>query len=415
MQRAWVTSLTRPISANYVPSSLRHRNSAQLLPPPTQGSNTTRYLCNSCTVLLNSEAARLEHMQWTGHVDFARLTPMNGAPPDAGPVPSSSSPRSPAAASSSSNGAYATRAADAAAASPEVPIVQAQLTGDTTASTLEVRSHKKEIMATAASLAQNARCDKCQLSFPDSDALQTHFNKSGSIHPHCRTCGLGFASITAWVAHKSTCPPPGATPEEVAHESDVTVPSPDSVTPSRRAYNGRSSESVISIVTDTTHSIPQMSQSSTTRGSRSFVDASIRSQAGGIWSTSSRGPASTYDRGRDDGRIASTTASSAGSEGRRRPESSANTHSAASQSIQDWQRRVPQTRSTAVRSMASTPTPPRSSFHCRSCMRDPCVEPVATMCGHIFCHSCILQEIEAKMCCPVCQKTFMVKLQVESG
>ncbi len=108
---------------SHTTNSLPQTNTiAQLLPPPTQGSNPTRYLCNSCTVLLNSEAARLEHMQWTGHVDFARLTPMNGAPPDAGPVPSSSSPRSPAAASSSSNGAHATRAADAAAASPEVSL-----------------------------------------------------------------------------------------------------------------------------------------------------------------------------------------------------------------------------------------------------------------------------------------------------
>lgn len=25
------------------------------------------------------------------------------------------------------------------------------------------------------------------------------------------------------------------------------------------------------------------------------------------------------------------------------------------------------------------------SWHCRSCMQDPCVAPTATMCGHIFC------------------------------
>ena len=42
-----------------------------------QGLNDRRYLCNTCLVLLSSDAARLDHMRLTSHFDFARLTPMN--------------------------------------------------------------------------------------------------------------------------------------------------------------------------------------------------------------------------------------------------------------------------------------------------------------------------------------------------
>ncbi|KAI0723727.1 hypothetical protein C8T65DRAFT_88577 [Cerioporus squamosus] len=72
---------------------------------------------------------------------------------------------------------------------------------------------------------------------------------------------------------------------------------------------------------------------------------------------------------------------------------------------------------------ARTPRPPTDSdsnatatavsFHCRSCLREPCVQPVATICGHIFCHKCIVQELSTKMCCPVCQKALLVRLHVD--
>lgn len=35
---------------------------------------------------------------------------------------------------------------------------------------------------------------------------------------------------------------------------------------------------------------------------------------------------------------------------------------------------------------AQSPSTDPLSFHCRSCFADPCVKPVATLCGHIFCH-----------------------------
>ncbi|KZT68419.1 hypothetical protein DAEQUDRAFT_334291 [Daedalea quercina L-15889] len=54
------------------------------------------------------------------------------------------------------------------------------------------------------------------------------------------------------------------------------------------------------------------------------------------------------------------------------------------------------------------------SWHCRSCLKDPCDEPTATMCGHIFCHQCIVKELATSMACPVCKKMFLLRLFVES-
>ncbi|KZT07995.1 zf-PARP-domain-containing protein [Laetiporus sulphureus 93-53] len=34
----------------------------------------------------------------------------------------------------------------------------------------------------------------------------------------------------------------------------------------------------------------------------------------------------------------------------------------------------------------SSIAPKASSWHCRSCLRDPCHQPTATTCGHVFCH-----------------------------
>ncbi|KAH9900829.1 hypothetical protein C8Q73DRAFT_220477 [Cubamyces lactineus] len=52
------------------------------------------------------------------------------------------------------------------------------------------------------------------------------------------------------------------------------------------------------------------------------------------------------------------------------------------------------------------------SWHCRSCQRDPCVDPVATVCGHVFCQSCLIRELGCHGACPVCKKTFLLKLDV---
>ncbi|KAH9835429.1 uncharacterized protein C8Q71DRAFT_119544 [Rhodofomes roseus] len=56
------------------------------------------------------------------------------------------------------------------------------------------------------------------------------------------------------------------------------------------------------------------------------------------------------------------------------------------------------------------PAPQSISWHCRICTRDPCDEPTATICGHVFCYQCIIREISEKMHCPVCGRLFLLRL-----
>ncbi|KAI8982851.1 hypothetical protein BD414DRAFT_491340 [Trametes punicea] len=51
-----------------------------------------------------------------------------------------------------------------------------------------------------------------------------------------------------------------------------------------------------------------------------------------------------------------------------------------------------------------------TSWRCKSCLQQP-VDPVAALCGHIFCHSCIFNELADSMHCPVCKMVYLTKLE----
>ncbi|KAI0371327.1 hypothetical protein BV20DRAFT_198734 [Pilatotrama ljubarskyi] len=65
-------------------------------------------------------------------------------------------------------------------------------------------------------------------------------------------------------------------------------------------------------------------------------------------------------------------------------------------------------------SCSQPPRPKTISWHCRLCRAGTCTEPVATACGHIFCRSCIVQELAVNGCCPVCRKVFFLRLDVSA-
>ncbi|KAH9848895.1 hypothetical protein C2E23DRAFT_738525 [Lenzites betulinus] len=50
------------------------------------------------------------------------------------------------------------------------------------------------------------------------------------------------------------------------------------------------------------------------------------------------------------------------------------------------------------------------SWQCRLCLRQPCAEPVASTCGHLFCQSCIVRGLETYTGCPACQTEYFVPL-----
>ncbi|KAI0782952.1 hypothetical protein C8Q75DRAFT_488956 [Abortiporus biennis] len=54
---------------------------------------------------------------------------------------------------------------------------------------------------------------------------------------------------------------------------------------------------------------------------------------------------------------------------------------------------------------------PSSLWTCRICDKAPS-QPTATICGHVFCHECIVEELSKNFGCPVCHKTMLVRLSV---
>ncbi|KAK7683459.1 hypothetical protein QCA50_013292 [Cerrena zonata] len=53
----------------------------------------------------------------------------------------------------------------------------------------------------------------------------------------------------------------------------------------------------------------------------------------------------------------------------------------------------------------------KNSFNCRVCDHNP-EEPVATMCGHLFCLRCLVQGLARNGKCPTCDSIMLLRLQV---
>ncbi|KAI0341430.1 hypothetical protein BDW22DRAFT_1358973 [Trametopsis cervina] len=60
----------------------------------------------------------------------------------------------------------------------------------------------------------------------------------------------------------------------------------------------------------------------------------------------------------------------------------------------------------------SSQSSPPSRFVCRVCACEP-IDPTTTMCGHLFCHSCIVAEISKSLKCPVCHTVMLVRLRLD--
>jgi len=51
---------------------------------------------------------------------------------------------------------------------------------------------------------------------------------------------------------------------------------------------------------------------------------------------------------------------------------------------------------------------------CRQCGKEPS-DPITTLCGHIFCHRCIVDELAKNLRCPVCRTNLLIRLRVETA
>jgi hypothetical protein len=47
-------------------------------------------------------------------------------------------------------------------------------------------------------------------------------------------------------------------------------------------------------------------------------------------------------------------------------------------------------------------------FFCRICQADPCHDITATACGHVFCNTCIVEEVRENARCPVCNAAVLL-------
>ncbi|EKM56524.1 uncharacterized protein PHACADRAFT_194128 [Phanerochaete carnosa HHB-10118-sp] len=60
------------------------------------------------------------------------------------------------------------------------------------------------------------------------------------------------------------------------------------------------------------------------------------------------------------------------------------------------------------------PTEPQARLmilSCKVCTKNP-TNPVVTMCGHVFCHGCILNALGTSLSCPACNRPILVRLDL---
>ncbi|RPD56935.1 hypothetical protein L226DRAFT_512716 [Lentinus tigrinus ALCF2SS1-7] len=74
---------------------------------------------------------------------------------------------------------------------------------------------------------------------------------------------------------------------------------------------------------------------------------------------------------------------------------------------------TPKAKVASIEPAAAAPTKTiEVTWHCRVCDMEP-VAPTATLCGHIFCTTCIVQELVKQGSCPVCKKMILLRLHPE--
>ncbi|KAI0707899.1 hypothetical protein C8Q76DRAFT_860096, partial [Earliella scabrosa] len=245
-------------------------------------------------------------------------------------------------------------------------------------------------LASHVSSASASVCSSCKICVPYSQAEEDHYWES-ALHPKCRSCRLGFESVEAWAAHRESC---------FIDSTSNAVPEPDEYVQGL-SMGARSPSSTLQLEDQVPRSsdatmIKHWNVPMTRPDDRSSVDCSdAPTEYSRTEVASATPPLSGPDR-THHGRTPSEQPRSVSS----------------AQNV-SYSRDVPPPIASPLRSAPSLkdgPTPNASShlWHCRSCMRSPCIDPVTTICGHLFCQACILKELREHLSCPVCKKMFFV-------
>ncbi|GJE86458.1 Ring finger domain-containing protein [Phanerochaete sordida] len=65
----------------------------------------------------------------------------------------------------------------------------------------------------------------------------------------------------------------------------------------------------------------------------------------------------------------------------------------------------------AAPSSIQSPAAGQTVLTCKACTKAP-TSPIVTMCGHVFCHRCILNALTSTLSCPTCDRPIFVKLDL---
>ncbi|KAK7683461.1 hypothetical protein QCA50_013294 [Cerrena zonata] len=251
-------------------------------------------------------------------------------------------------------------------------------------------------------------CETCGLAFSGSHLLDQHYADSG-IHVTCPVCTHGFKDEILLQEHlQAGChedvdlvePDTFASGLDQITEmkrNDDDEDTPDSIVSSSRSR--RSSISSASFITSIERPASALSVATMSVADSSSANSILSVAAAG------RQCAGPLERGdshsRVDMRSISTIPPSPTPTGHEEPIQANRIPSSTSQSIAPSSVTAPQ----------NLLTKSKNSFDCRVCGHCP-EEPVATMCGHLFCLRCLVQGLASTGRCPACDNVILLRLQV---
>ncbi|CAL1708835.1 unnamed protein product [Somion occarium] len=261
-------------------------------------------------------------------------------------------------------------------------------------------------------------CDTCWLAFEESVLLEQHYIESG-MHATCPTCMRGFKENVELLDHIQEVHANDKSWEHVNNDEDTSSACDvdevhDNLDSSGSIVGvlGRNVTTTLMARGSTNISVVSLKPLPSTAGNPDHSD-SLKGPASPILSSVTL---STIGQplvaSLPSSEASDIQASVAPTQLANRISVSLNEQLAARGLPEESAESRPARLQSALSSGRTTLAPrPKQSFDCRICKSDP-EEPVATMCGHLFCHKCLIQELANHDRCPACDSMILLRLQV---